>query len=222
MPVQQIGELLNSPQKLTRHILKVLAFALALAVFAMYFLDQKLAQFFSQAEIYEIWYQPARKLTDLGLFEFYFVLALGTWLITKFKVPTVKVDFFRRWGLNFLAALVVSGLLTHLIKFSVGRQRPHKSPIHDPWIFTPFTTHFHWHSFSSGHTQVMFTFATMLSLALPKWRWLWISFALIISFTRVMVIDHFLSDTIVGACIGYVGTLMALYLMKRKTTNGLF
>jgi len=230
MPVQQIGELLSSPQKLTKHLIKVIATALFLAVFAMFFLDQNLSTFFSREEVYTTWYQPARKLTDLGLFEFYFILALGTWAFAKWVAPhwksfrnqPQKIEFLRRWGLNFMAALFLSGIITHIIKASVGRQRPHKSPVFDPYIFTPFTTHWHWHSFASGHTQVMFTVATMLSLALPKWRWAWLTIAIIISFTRVMVVDHFLSDIIFGACVGYVGTLCALYLMKTKTKQGPF
>lgn len=230
MSVQQIGELLSDPQKLTKHLIKVILGALALTVFSMYFLDQSLSSFFSREDIYLTWYQPARKLTDLGLFEFYFALALGTWAFAKWIAPRrqsfrnqpEKIDFLRRWGLNFISALFLSGIITHLIKFSAGRQRPHKSPIFDPYIFTPFTTHWHWHSFSSGHTQVIFTAATMMSLAVPKWRGLWLTAAIIISFTRVMVVDHFLSDIIFGACVGYVGTLAALYLMKTKTQQGLY
>ena len=230
MPVQQFGELLSDPRKLTKHLFKVILAAICGTAFAAYFLDQQLAAFFRQEKVYTHWYQPARKLTDLGLFEVYFFVALASWAFAKWIAPHMqtfreqpdKIDFLRRWGLNFIAALLLSGVITHLIKFTVGRQRPHKSPIFDPYIFTPFTTHYHWHSFSSGHSQVIFTAATMLSVAMPKWRRGWLAFAVLIAFTRVMVTDHFLSDIIFGACVGYVGALCALYWMKLKSQNRLF
>lgn len=229
MPVHKLGELISDPQKLTRHLIKVVGMALILTALAMAFLDQSLSAFFGRGDIRGLWYEPARTLTDAGLFEVYFVIALGTWSFTKWIAPRweslksqpQKIEFFRRWSLNFLAALIVCGILTHILKFSVGRQRPHKSPDFDPYVFSPFTTHWHWHSFASGHSQVMFTAATMMSLAFPKWRWLWLSFAALVCFTRVMVYDHFLSDIIFGACVGYVGTLLTLYLMRTKTQNGL-
>lgn len=220
--------LLNSPQ-LYRHLFKLMVGALILSLLSMFFLDQKLAAFFNREDIYANWYQPARKLTDLGLFEIYFLIAFFGWAFAKFAAPRLnsfnqiqkKSEFFRVWCLNYLTALLFSGVLTHLIKFLVGRQRPHKTPDFEPLVFSPLTTHWHWHSFSSGHTQVMFTFATMFSLAFPKQQKYWISFAILIAFTRVMVADHFLSDTIFGAFVGYCGTLLALLYMKTKTQNGL-
>ncbi|MEN0060428.1 MAG: phosphatase PAP2 family protein [Bdellovibrio sp.] len=220
MPIPQIGELLANPQKLTWHILRVIIASLVLSLLAAFFLDQSFSAYFSQPEIRDLYRPTARILTDFGLSEYYFLLAITTWAFAKWVTP--KKDFARRWGLNLLVALLVCGAITHIIKFLVGRQRPHKSPDFDPWVFTPFTTHWHWHSFSSGHSQVIFTAATMMSLAFPKWRWLWIFFAISICLTRVIVHDHFFSDTIFGACVGYVGTLMALYLMRAKTRNGLY
>lgn len=229
MPVQQIGELVSDPQKLTRHIVKVILTAFVLVSVAMYFFDQSLSNYFANPEVKETFRATARTLTDIGEAEHYFYLSLLTWAFFKWGAPRIsafnnnpKVDFFRRWGLNFFAALIVSGLITHLIKFGVGRQRPHKTPNFDPFVFTPFTTHWHWHSFSSGHSQVMFTAATMMIVAFPKFRWFWIPFAILICFTRVIVHDHFLSDIIFGATVGYVGSLLAMSLMRAKTQNGIF
>lgn len=229
MTAKKIHELLGDPQQLYRHLLKVILVSAFISIFSMFLLDQQLASFFNQPEIYSNWYQPARKLTDLGLFEIYFLLAVFCWFFARWIAPHLnafkpslgKIKFLRAWSLNFIMALIFSGILTHLVKFLVGRQRPHKSPTFDPFEFTPFTTHWHWHSFSSGHTQVMFTFATMFSLAFPKYRSLWVSFAILIAFTRVMVADHFLSDTIFGACVGYCGTLLALHFMNKRTQMGL-
>lgn len=230
MAVQDLGTILKTPKNLIQHILIVVLVALLFACIAIYFFDQKLATLFADATIKSTWYQPARKLTDLGLFELYFTFAICTWAYAKWIGPRrqaktkqkIDYDFMRRWGVNFINALLISGILTHLIKFIAGRQRPHKSLTLDPLVFEPFNTHWHWQSFSSGHTQVVFTVATMMFVAIPKWKWLWFTLAALIGFTRVMVTDHFLSDIIFGACVGYVGTLLTLYLMQKKTPHGLF
>lgn len=230
MPVQQFGELLSNPQKFNQHIIKVTLVAFALSVLAMLTVDQSLSMILSDKELSLMIRPTARIITDFALSEYYFILTLSVWAVTKWILPKIqifarhpnKIDFFRRWSLNFLVAMILCGVITHAIKFLVGRQRPHKSPDFDPMIFTPFTTHWHWHSFSSGHSQVIFTVATMFSIAFPKWRWGFVIAAIGICFTRVIVHDHFLSDTIFGATVGYVGTLLSLKLMQKKTSNGLY
>lgn len=230
MLVQQFGGLLKNPQKLRRHILIVTVFSLALALVAAFLFDQQLSAFFGRPEIRDLYRGPARTITDVGLSDYYFAIAILTWAFCRFLAPrlaslkkySAKVDYFRRWGLNFLVALLVSGAITHIIKFCVGRQRPHKTPDFDPFVFNHFTTHWHWHSFSSGHSQVMFTAATMFSIAFPRLRWLWIPIAIVVCGTRIVVHDHFLSDTIFGACVGYVGTLLALKWMDAKSSNSLY
>lgn len=230
MRVQQFGELLRSPSLLKKHLLKVGVSALIIAALAAYFFDQKLSQFFGIPEVRDQWRPIARVITDLGLSDYYFAIALLSWAFCRFVAPKIsalqrysaKVDYFRRWGLNFLVALLVSGAITHLIKFTVGRQRPHKTPDFDPFVFVPFNFHWHWQSFSSGHSQVMFTAATMFSVAFPKMRWLWIPVAVIVCGTRIVVHDHFLSDTIFGAFVGYAGSLLAMKWLQAKSKNGLY
>ena len=230
MPVQQFGELIGNPQKLTKHLIKVLLTSFILAMIAMRYLDQSFSLYFADPQVKDAVWATARILTDIGLSEYYFMLSLGTWAFCKWIGPKITafikqpdtLEYYRRWGLNFFVALIFSGIITHLIKFTVGRQRPHKTPDYDPYIFTPLTTHWHWHSFSSGHSQVIFTAATMMSVAFPKFRWFWIPFAMLICLTRVVVHDHFLSDIIFGACVGYVGTLLAMTWMRSKTENGLY
>jgi membrane-associated phospholipid phosphatase len=230
MPVQTFAALLKDPKKLTLHIIKVVAVSLALALLAMYFYDQKMSAYFGMEEVKNVYWKTARILTDIGLSEYYFIGSLSVWALAKWVAPRMNlrkfskesIDFARRWGLNFFTALIISGILTHIIKFTVGRQRPHKTPDFDPYVFDHFTTHWHWHSFSSGHSQVIFTVATMMSVAFPKLRWFWIPFAILICLTRVVVHDHFLSDIIFGACVGYVGSLLTMKIMQEKTENGLY
>lgn len=229
MLIPQIGDLLRHSKALKKHLFKVLGVGLIFSILAGLTLDQTLAAYFAQVSADDI-RAFFRQITDIGLSEYYFLIALGTWAFAAWIAPRLeffkkipeRVDFARRWGLNFFVALIVSGILIHIIKFCVGRQRPHKSPIYDPYVFDPITTHWHWHSFASGHSQVMLTAATMMAVALPRFRWFFLSFAVLICFSRVVVLDHFLSDTIMGGAVGYCGSLIAMKLMMQKTKNGLY
>lgn len=230
MVVQQFGALVSNGAKLKKHLLLVTLAALSFSLIALFFFDQNLSLYFNVPEIRAAYWQTARDITHIALSEYYFALALGSWALCAFVAPKIKVlksqsqtiDFFRRWGLNFFVALLICGVMTHAIKFLSGRQRPHKSPDFDPMVFDPITTHWHWHSFSSGHSQVIFTAATMMTLAFPKLRYAWFLFATSICLTRVIIHDHFLSDIIMGACVGYVGTLLSLRLMQLKSKNGMY
>lgn len=228
MAVQQIATLMTNNKRLRIHIYWVLLMGLFASLSVMFSVDQVVSMFFSKNDIREAIRTEARFLTDLGLSEIYFALALFSWAFCKWVGPRLtnkasqSFDFFRRWGLNLLVSLIVSGAMVHILKFLVGRQRPHKSPTFDPYIFNNFTTHWHWHSFPSGHTQVIFTAATLFAVAFPRLKWFWFSFAVLIGLTRIVVHDHFLSDVIFGGCVGYLGALLSLKLMQSKTKNGLF
>jgi hypothetical protein len=146
MLVQQFGALLADNKKLRRHITLVTLTSLVLAIIAALLFDQQLSAYFNRPEIRDLYRAPARVITDLGLSDYYFALAILTWgfcrffalRIQWFKKYSAVVDYFRRWGLNLLVALLVSGAITHIIKFCVGRQRPHKTPDFDPFICTTF------------------------------------------------------------------------------------
>ncbi len=220
---------LKSCKDLTRHLLLINAVLLALAALNVFFTDQWLARYFAQDSLLSV-RDFARGITNIGLSEHYFIGSIFLYCYFRWLAPhlklwqqhSAKAQFLKIWALNFFVALITSGILVHIGKFLFGRQRPHKSaPLFDPLVFEPFNTHWHWHSFPSGHSQTMLTAATMMCIAFPKLKWLWVMVAIAVCFTRVMGHDHFFSDTIYGACIGYSGTLIALYLMRTKTKHGL-
>lgn len=192
----------------TRRILTVSIVGFSLSLMAALTVDQSLALYFKLPELESLWLN-ARAITNVGLSEHYFITTIILYVFSKWIRP--QYDKVRIWSRNFFFALIVSGLFVHIFKFFVGRQRPHKSVDFEPYVFHPFTTHWDFHSFVSGHSQVMFTTATMMSLAFPKLRWFFISIASVFAFTRVIIHDHFLSDIIGGAVVGMVGSMTAIY-----------
>lgn len=228
MVAQHFAALINNPQNLRRHLGRGLVFAILSSAFAVFCLDQIVGLYFMNESVKALVYAPARQWTDLGLFEPYIIIAVLSTLLFQVitpRIPSLKdykeLQYLGKWGLNFIAALILSGILTHIVKFFVGRQRPHQSPDFYPLNFEPLNTHWYFHSFSSGHSQVALTAATMFAVLFPRFRWVFFILAASICVTRVIVHDHFVSDIIFGAFVGYAGALISLRLMSR-TRHTLF
>lgn len=200
------------------------------------YIDQQLSLYFQRADLAQI-QNFSRQITDIGLGEYWFGLALGCFLVsflltrhsiqqqilksasmTIEKLQTLR-SIIHEFGLTLFISLISSGIIIHIFKWSLGRQRPHKSELADPHIFIGFTPQWHFHSMPSGHSQVLFTVATCLALYFPKYRIpTFIIFALL-AFTRVITIQHFLSDVIAGCFIGYATSIAIFYWRKNKTAK---
>lgn len=192
----------------TRRIVTVTVIGFVLALISALTIDQSVSLFFKRPELTGFWLF-ARNVTNVGLSEHYFAAVVLLYIFSKWVRP--QYVQLRIWSRNFFFAMITSGVFIHILKFSFGRQRPHKSADFDPYVFQSFTTHWDFHSFASGHTQVMFTVATMMALTFPRAKWVFFLIAAFFGLTRVIIHDHFLSDVIGGATVGYVGTITGLY-----------
>ena len=200
-------------------------FVVVACLISIFFFDQKIATVLTQEQADQI-YQPARKLTDVGEGDHFFALAIIGYLFSfcflklkKNKMDSRKIVQFEKlksWFLTFFLSLLASGLVVQILKFIIGRQRPHLTVERNPWVFEPFTPNWHLHSFPSGHTQTLFTVATVLSLTFPKWRWWFFGMAGVISITRVLLQEHFFSDLLMGAYVGYAVTLGVFFYRNRQ------
>jgi membrane-associated phospholipid phosphatase len=200
-------------------------------IISIFFIDQPLSAWAASPWVQEHLRRFFRDITDFGLSEIYFALSILGFLtsiaIQKFNFLSSTIEhyisgfqnktlFLRNWCINLFLALLFSGFVTHLFKFLIGRARPHKTEDFNPLVFEPFNTHWHWHSMPSGHSQTMFTVATMMTAAFPKRWWIWYSFAVLICFSRIITLDHLLSDTIVGSYIGFYCTMYVLHKSKYR------
>ncbi len=175
----------------------------------MVFIDEPLTTSFNDRK--PTWYVAFnRTITDVALGQWYFAGALlGMLLIAvflKFRSQSLRrpqLERAKAWFQFLLASLFVSGTVLLTIKHLVGRARPFVVPEHDPLLFKPLTADWNFHSFPSGHAQVIWTVAFALVTAFPKWKPVFILMALVISFSRVVIHDHFLSDILAGGSIGY-------------------
>jgi len=115
-----------------------------------------------------------------------------------------------------IICLFFTGLLTQLLKHIVGRPRPNHTILDNSLIFDFFTFDSNFHSFPSGHTSTIFIVALICSKIIPRLKYFFLVFALLISFSRIVVGAHFLSDIIGGIIIAFLGfKLINLFLDKK-------
>jgi hypothetical protein len=114
-----------------------------------------------------------------------------------------------------LVALITSGVLVQVCKFLIGRQRPFLTEGRDALIFNPFTHDWNFHSMPSGHAQVSFSVAAILSVWFPRQWWLWFCLAALVMSTRVFLCVHFVSDVLLGAVVGLVGVELGKLTWQR-------
>lgn len=215
----------SNRRQLTHHTLIILLLtAITVAAGAVY-LDLQLALLFSRESMQSVYYY-SREITEVGNSVHYFVIAILGITFTTLVYPNVA--FFKRhisnakntalkyWSFFLLKALLLCGLVLHIGKFSFGRLRPHAADSFHPLSFDPLNFHHHWQSFPSGHSQVLFTAATTALLIWPKYRFLFLFIAAFFAFTRVTIHQHFFSDTVGGAAIGYLVTLWIYHIWPPK------
>jgi len=121
----------------------------------------------------------------------------------------------RMIGLNAVEAYLFSGAITGVGKVLFGRKRPYVSD--SPVFFSPF----HWtenrfHSLPSGHTTVSFAVSTVMAKSWDNtaWKIFWYGNASLVAASRIYHNQHWLSDTFLGAIVGYS---VANYIVKEDT-----
>ncbi len=97
---------------------------------------------------------------------------------------------------GFLVTVIVSGGLTHLLKWAIGRARPlaDLGACH----FEPFAGGDYMDAFPSGHSAGAATLALLLGLYFPRARWIFYVLALCVGVERVVTRWHYGSDVLAG------------------------
>lgn len=177
--------------------------ASAVAIVAAHLLDETAWRLVRLPTVYEKdW---GRLLRSMGFLPTWLLLALAWWLQVREPVK-------RRAG-TWLLVLgpTLGGLAAEVLKLLVRRLRP------DPELFG-----YAFRSFADGpwsnrgmgmpssHTLVAFAGAFALARLFPRARWVFYTLAAGCGLSRVMATAHFLSDTVVAACVGW-GVVAAVW-----------
>jgi membrane-associated phospholipid phosphatase len=121
--------------------------------------------------------------------------------INKIALYSSRVGFF------FLS-IVVSGIVTNIIKVVLGKARPKILEYDDFYGLTWFNLDHAYQSFPSGHTTTAFAIFASLSIMFPKYIWVFLFYALAIAFARIGFFAHYPSDVMAGAIVGIGATLI--------------
>ena len=114
--------------------------------------------------------------------------------------------------LQFLFFAVLAPLLAgEILKWIAGRGRPFAGGQANPFNFVPFAGTEAYASFPSAHAITAFALAFAAGAVWPRARGVMIAYALLIAFTRLVLLAHHPSDVVAGALIGVLGAMSARY-----------
>ncbi len=187
----------------------------ALMVGLFLYVDAPLALFLHRIELGVI--QPlSQSITSLGKAKPLIGALIGLVISCRY-VLRFKTWEKRAWFL-LLCALIPS-LIVLALKILFGRARPEL-------LFSDGLYGFQWlkytrpfWSFPSGHTATLMGTAFGLCIVLPKYRWAFLSVGFLVMTTRVLLLQHYLSDVLVSAYLALVEIWVLQWLLKRYAPN---
>ena len=145
--------------------------------------------------------------TDLFAVAALLVYGLSLWRLNRGgggKFLGIDCERWVRGSLLILVTMAVGGIVTFLLKQLVARARPEVFfeagyyGIGDPFTGDPFN------SFPSSHTLTAFVVAAALAKLLPAWRWPLFLFAAAVGLSRLVNLDHYLTDVVGAALVAVI------------------
>lgn len=110
-----------------------------------------------------------------------------------------------RGSLLMLSTMAVGGLIVLVLKRSVARARPEL--FFEKGIYglgESFSRVQQFNSFPSSHTYAAFAVAVVLAILAPRWRVVFYLLAVLVAMSRLVNLDHYLSDVMTAAGIAVV------------------
>ena len=205
----------EAARRAARHVLWLSAGLGATIIVLMYAIDAwEIAQMPKRGTP-SLWW--VRILTDFGKDEY--VLAVLAVLLIAVAIVSPALRGIQRslllglgTRLQFIfCAVVVSNLVTEVLKYSIGRGRPFVGGEANAFHFSHFAGNPAYYSFPSGHATTAFALALAVSAVWPQARVAMAVYALIIAATRLVLLAHHPSDVVAGAMVGIVGAMFVRY-----------
>ncbi len=147
-------------------------------------------------------------MTRFGKSEWYLVPSFLLYLYFR-KIENIK---YAKMSLYIFITNVVAGIGVWFIKVPFGRARPKLYILDNIYGFQWFEFNHKLTSFPSGHTITAISSAFALGFLFPKYRYIFLIFGMIIAFSRVVGVNHYMSDILFASFLGY---FVALIIYKR-------
>lgn len=119
-------------------------------------------------------------------------------------------------GLRLSEATFYSGLINLSTRYVIGRERPFVDG--DNFNFEPLNFGWNYSSFPSAHTTLSFAFSTVMAYEYNNffWKFAWYALAGLVGYARIYKDQHWLSDVLMGAALGY---FVAEYVNHHKSNQ---
>lgn len=182
-------------------------------VLGAHLLDETAWRLLRDPRIYEK--DIGRLFRVVGFLPTWLIVAGAVWLHDRAE-HTESHESGPGWGWRgglVLLAPTLGGTAAELLKLLIRRLRP--MPDHFEYVFRPFADgplSNRGMGMPSSHALVAFAGAAALARVFPQSWWIWYLLATGCAVTRIMAVGHFLSDTVVAACVGYaIGVLLSQF-----------
>ncbi len=198
----------HKPQLLFLEKAKYLLFTTLLIVIACYlWVDRPLTHYLSNSSPLTL--SIAHKLNHLLNPSTNFFIWPLLFFLLKYGI---KNEFWAKRCLNLVVAIPLSIAIVDILKTLIGRARP-DAPIYG---FTFIATSNAFYSFPSAHACTIGAICGTLSCFYPRYSILFMCVAFLLALTRVILLEHYLSDVIAGVVIGLIVSQWTYKIMKSK------
>jgi len=205
----------EAARKVTRQTLLTFVSAVILIGVLMIWIDAREIALMPPRGTASLW--PFRILTDFGK-DTYVLLLLIVLLVSVALAAAAAHDSARQRlfaigvYLQFLLlALSIPLAVGEVLKWIAGRGRPFVGGQANAFNFVPFAGTEAHASLPSAHSITAFALAFAVAAVWPRLRVVAVAYALLIAFTRLVLLAHHPSDVVAGAAIGIIGAMWVRY-----------
>lgn len=177
-----------------------LATYVILGILSYFFLDRPAAYFFYNIHFSSFAEILINFLNDLGLGWIYIIglplAASIAWYLKKTNITKILIFLW--------LCVIFAGITCDIFKVIFGRARPQELFEYQHYGFYWFKFNAYYWSFPSGHTTVIAAVMAGLCYLKPRGKILFITIALVISFMRIVLSQHYISDVMAAFLLAFV------------------
>jgi membrane-associated phospholipid phosphatase len=206
----------EAARRLARNVVITAVTAAMVIVALIFWVDAREIALMPPRGAASLW--PFRILTDFGKDTYALLLITVLMLAAALVAPALHGVARRRLlaiglRLQFIwLAVAVPLAFGEPVKWIAGRGRPFVGGQADAFNFVPFAgSDGAYTSFPSAHAITAFALAFAIGAVWPRMRGVMVAYALLIAFTRLVLLAHHPSDVVAGAAIGFIGAMCVRY-----------